>query len=96
MDLLAVDCSTTSCFLECCHQALLAVGIMQLEADVLFLELGTNLCQDTCISALPKSNTGQALDPFTMICQQSCDFRLRKGCAAISEEQDEFLNSDAS
>lgn len=95
MDLLAVDCSATSCLLECCNQALLAVGIMQLEADVLFLELGTNLRQDTSISPLPKGNTGQALDPCTMICQQRCDFRLGKDCSAISEEQDEFLNSTA-
>jgi hypothetical protein len=90
VDLLAMDC-TAGCFLECCDQAFLAVGIIQVEADVLCFELGANILQHTFTCLCTESNASNAFDPVTVICQQSCQLSLGAFRFAISKEQDELL-----
>ena len=48
VDLLAMDCTAASCFLKSCDQAFLAVGIIQVEIDVLRLKLGADVLQHFC------------------------------------------------
>ena len=91
VDLLAMDCTAASCFLECCDQAFLAVGIIQVEADVLRLELGANILQHTFTCLCTESNASNAFDPVTVFCQQSCQLSLGAFRFAISKEQDELL-----
>lgn len=91
VDLLAMDRTTTSCFLEGRNQGFLAVSTTELETDVLLLKFGSDLVQDPSSCLLSKRDTGQALDPAAVICQEGGQLGFGESCAAIGQEQDEFL-----
>ena len=91
VDLLAMDRTTTGCLLEGRHQGVLAVSTMEFETDVLLLEFGSDLLQDPSSCLLSKRHTGEALDPAAMIRQQRGQLGVGECCAAIRQEQDEFL-----